>query len=442
MDRKATSNNLSSIYPFADPAVCNSKTGIVKDLFHWLPEPNDPSVFLMAAITNNSGRFANESATNFNSGAGLTMEAAYNAAVGEAIERYSSAFINEEELVLSSYRDLKENAIHPDKFAYYHEKQYVTPKFPFKKLNLDTVVNWVKGYSLIQNERVYIPAANVFLPYFHKNDEELIWHSVSTGLSCAKSKEEAILKGIFEVIERDCFSILWFNKLSMPKINIESDKVISDLFEQYFETPNCKFHLIDMTMDVKVPTVLGVLEDLSGGTLIAAATRLNLKDAVIKTLIELSQGRISWKRDFVEGVQDEFKEDFSDIRDFHSRVRLFTNKNMKKHIEFAYQSNNIVNINQAYPEYENSHKKQLSITLEMLKRQGYDVIIYDLTTNDVKKRGYHVIRVVIPGFTEITNDHVIPRAGGTRIYEVPKKINLKDTVMNFEELNPIPHPFP
>ena len=442
--KQKINHSIKSKYKFLDDYICNAKTGIVKDVFQWLPEPDDPKVFLIAAITSNSYRFNNQHANTFNSGVGLTLKDACGAAIGESIERYSSSFINKKDLILSRYKDLRVKAVNPKEFAFYHKNQYAIKNFPFKEFTEDTLINWVECYSLTNKCNKLLPAATVFLPY--KNDEasceNLIWYPVSTGLSCANNIEEATLKGIYEVIERDCFSILWFNKLEMPIINFNDNNELNEMYKKHFEIPNCKYHLVDMTMDVKIPSVLGILEDYSGGIMIAAATRLNLKDAVKKTFIELSQGRISWKKDFVEGIECTFKEDFSDIRDFHSRVQLFTKKNMKKHITFAYNSIETSDINNKYPKHNEDIKSQLNIAIKILKEKGYEVLVYDLTTPDIRQRGFNVVRVVIPGFTEITNDHVIPRAGGDRIYEVPYKLKIKSKKSDFNNLNPIPHPFP
>lgn len=440
---KKMTNPLNLAYPFLDTKICDFNTGIIKEIFEWLPEPDDPKVFTVAALSTDTSRFADVKCNVFNSGSGFTRKHAYYAAIGEAMERYSSAFFDKEDLIFSSYKNLGVDAVHPSKFAYYHQRQYQMKDFPFKEFTEDTKVRWTWGYSLIQKKPILVPAASVYLPYNPQSeDEALIWFPVSTGLSCAQSLEEAVLKGIFEVIERDCFSVLWFNALSMPIIDVNSSLEINQLFKSRFELPNCKYYLIDMTLDIKIPSILGILDDQKGGILIAASTRLNFINAIKKTLLELAQGRITWKKDFVQGVDDIFRDDYSDIVDFHSRVRLFTNKYMKKEMQFVYDSKERRMINGTYPIYPSKIKEQLAITIKKIKESGYDVITFDLTTEDIRSAGYHVVRVVIPGFTEITNDHTKPRAGGNRIYDIPHKLNLRKEPLKFDELNPVPHPFP
>lgn len=65
-----------------------------------------------------------------------------------------------------------------------------------------------------------------------------------------------------------------------------------------------------------------------------------------------------------------------------------------------------------------------------------------MTTSDVYNLDYRVYKVIIPGFIEITNDHLYPRIGGTRIHDVPVTLGLLNKPKTVDEFNKIPHPFP
>ncbi|MHB9951831.1 hypothetical protein FEE23_10675 [Lactobacillus murinus] len=38
-------------YPFLDTKICNKKSGLVSNIFHWMPEPDDPRIYMVAAKT-------------------------------------------------------------------------------------------------------------------------------------------------------------------------------------------------------------------------------------------------------------------------------------------------------------------------------------------------------------------------------------------------------
>ena len=46
----------------------------------------------------------------------------------------------------------------------------------------------------------------------------LLAPSTSSGLACHGSLEEASLSGLFELVERDAFMLVWSNRLSLPRL--------------------------------------------------------------------------------------------------------------------------------------------------------------------------------------------------------------------------------
>lgn len=426
-------------FPFMDEKICNPRTGLVTNIFQWVPEPDDPRIYMVAAKMCKRDVDGHMVAVDFNSGAGFTLESAYRSAVGETIERYASSFISGD-VKLSSFNELDDEAIEPEKFAFFADEQYQQSDFPYSKFTKNSVVGWTRAVNLTKHKVQYIPACCVYLPYMMRDGEEHIWDCVSTGLACSTSLEDAIIRGIYEVIERDAISNMWLNKLSMPNVNLCSDDEIEGLYQSRLKIPNCKYHVVDITTDIKVPTYFGVLEESEGGLLVSASTNVNPKKAIKKVLLELSQGRISWKQDFAEGINNEIDINDLDIRDFKSRAKLYTNHKMKKYAQFIYESNKIVNINSDTKEI--SSEDALSYLINNLKEKGRDILYVDVTPDDIKSAGYHVVRVVIPGLTEITSDNRYPRVGGQRLYDLPMKLGYSDKPTKFENFYTIPHPFP
>ncbi|XKL33433.1 YcaO-like family protein (plasmid) [Lactiplantibacillus plantarum] len=374
-------------YPFLDANICNKTTGLVSDIFQWTPEPDDPRVFMVAAKTAQKDVNEHVMPSEINSGAGLSLESAYRSAVGETIERYCSSFIHDD-LLLKSFNELPDRGADPKDFAFYAKEQYKEKGFPFAEFTRDTVVAWTKATNLATGERSYVPASSVYLPYFFKPNEAHTWICVSTGLASSKSMVDAILRGIYEVVERDAISNMWFNHLSMPQIHLADDTYLTNIYEKHMKIPNCEYHLIDMTTDTGIPSVFGVLDEHGRGSLVAAASNYDPRKAVLKTLIELSQGRISWKTDFVKGVDRKFNDDFSDIRDFNSRVELYTIPDMKKHIKFVYGSKKNSSILKKTLTKQDS-SSLLSTIVKHIESIGLHVYVTDLTPGHQKCRLLH-----------------------------------------------------
>lgn len=428
-------------FPFLDPRICNPQTGLVSDLFQWMPEADDPKLYMVAAKMAKKDANGHVVASEINSAAGLSLKEAYVKAVGETIERYSSSFIPDD-LIIDTYNNLHHSAADPESFAFYADEQYNQPNFPFEKFTRNSVVAWTRGLDLATGEETLVPASSVYLPYFFKENEAKTWICISTGLAASTSMVDAILRGLYEIVERDAISNMWFNHLSMPLIELSHNAYLNDLFETKLKILNGRYHLVNMTTDIGIPSVFGVLEEPGRGGLVAAAANADPVKAVRKTLIELSQGRISWKTDFVRGVNKTFKSDFSDIRDFNSRVELYTQHKMKKHLKFVYASHKKEGLPQSDFEFNLPQEKLLRRIIEKISSKGLHAYCVNLTPPDILHAGYFVVRVLVPGMTEISNDSVYPRLGGVRLSKLPMELGYIDHLQKFSDYNLIPHPFP
>ena len=58
-------------------------------------------------------------------------------------------------------------------------------------------------------------------------------------------------------------------------------------------------------------------------------------------------------------------------------------------------------------------EKDLKKVLSLLESRGFDVLVVDLTTPDVREVGFRVVRVLIPGLQPLHGDHCYPFLGGT-----------------------------
>ena len=73
-----------------------------------------------------------------------------------------------------------------------------------------------------------------------------------------------------------------------------------------------------------------------------------------------------------------------------------------------------------------------------LEEQGIEVYYKDLTTNDIKKTGMKVVKVITPSLIDLNKSHIYPRLGAKRFFSVPNKLGLKYS----DTLTKMPHPFP
>jgi ribosomal protein S12 methylthiotransferase accessory factor len=436
--------------PSADPLVCDPLTGIVQNCSEVVLEPDDPRVFAFFAEATHTTRFGTGEApcNRFGCAVGLTREWAVGATVGETVERYCGALYDTTALRRASYNELDEEAVAPEEFALFSERQYAElaakppAKHRYQPFTRETRTGWVHGFNLTTRRPILVPAPFVYLPYRYRKDEPFIVDSISSGTACARSRDEATLKGLYEAVERDADAIVWFNALSCPRVELDGDDEIGRLFRERFKVPGLRYEVVDITMDIPIPSVAGFIIDERGGTVISSATRLEPYAAVEKTLLEAAQGKISWKREIITGPPERFAPDFHDVVDFPHHSKVYMLREMRRHIEFMWGSERTISVADIPNRSTGNVAEDLELCVELLSRCGLRAIAVDITSEDAREAGYWVVRVVIPGLHYINARHGFPQFGGRRLYEAPYQRGYVPRPKTEDEMNLFLHPFP
>jgi ribosomal protein S12 methylthiotransferase accessory factor len=192
------------------------------------------------------------------SGCGYAWEDAVLSTIGEVVERYCPAFYNKGDFRKASFSEMattcKERVISPSQIALFHPEQYSNKDFIFNRFTNDTVIHWTKCLDLAHGGEVWYPASLIYMPY--GEHEDWVGLTTSTGLAGHTNFYKAILNGLYEVIERDNFVMMWMNKIFNDKIEIDSD--IELFLHQKFPGTNYDFHFFDISFDLPTPAVFGL----------------------------------------------------------------------------------------------------------------------------------------------------------------------------------------
>ena len=90
----------------------------------------------------------------------------------------------------------------------------------------------MKGYDLIQDEEIYVPANAVFHPLPSRYDRVRLFRTNTNGLAAGNEKEEAIFHGLAEVIERDAWSLAEITRNTGAVVKIQEGE-IRDLLDKF-----------------------------------------------------------------------------------------------------------------------------------------------------------------------------------------------------------------
>jgi ribosomal protein S12 methylthiotransferase accessory factor len=163
-------------------------------------------------------------------------------------------------------------------------------------------------------------------------------------------------------------------------------------------------------------------------------------DSLKKALLEVSQLPPWIRYAYQKEPNWTCRDDFLDINNFDDHGQLYTRR--RDLIEKAFSFLKRTKRKKGYKNPQlniRSHGEKLKHCINILQKHGYDIIMCDLSTSDVKDAGFKVVRIVVPGLIPLHGDHRYPFLGGQRLYKVPRKLGLRKLV-NEISVNPYPHP--
>lgn len=195
-------------------------------------------------------------------GKGLTDELSKCSALMEGIEIYHAEHVVPDgvELPLSTYR---------------HDSTFVNPELlPRAEQSLpadDPILLWVKASDLATGERRWIPHELFALDATKRRIRPALFITSSNGLASGNTREEAMLHGICEVVERDQVAC-WLQR------DMQSPRPLSKVILDSVDDPGCRaiidrcaeigldLHVWSATVDIGLPVFWAVAADGSGNT--------------------------------------------------------------------------------------------------------------------------------------------------------------------------------
>lgn len=419
------------------------RAALIKDVRQILALPGDPRIYSACCIPAEVGCFLGAGIEGHSGAVGFSWEEASAAAVGECVERYCCASYAWEELIYASRTELGGAGAGMEEIQLYSTAQYEHPAFPFAPWRDDMPIYWTPGASLLSGRSRHIPAALVYIPYRPRRDcpRDFVGLSVSSGQACAGDRTRAVLSGLYEVVERDAFMIRWVRRMPPSRIDFLRSAALAAIYDRHFADSMVRFEVFDLTLDIAIPTVLGVARTYSAhGPILAvgAASDLSEEKAIVKALKESYQS-IVWARELLaERPAWRPASDYANVRGFDDHVRLYAEPDMACHLDFILD----VTDEQApryAPKFGNP-EEELRCALAAVDRVGLDAVVVDTTSSEIAELGLHCPKVFLPGAVQLTAAHGMPAYGADRLYEVPSRLGFHAPI--HREFNPAPHPFP
>lgn len=424
----------------------SNRTGLIHAVTETPARPGEPPLFQFSAEVGATEVWAGHGVVDGGNGCGFARAPARMAAIGEAVERYSSGLLGRREaLIRASYAQVRDAAIDPRGLPLGSAREYAHPECPVVPYQDDLTIDWVWSYSLTARRHVLVPAGAVFLPHLPPTPHERLLIEITNGLSCGATREEALLGALLELLERDAFVICWLNRL--PTLTVDSGPWLSPPLERAltcYERMRARLVLKLLPTEHGVPIVIAMLEDESGdgpAFTMGACASLDPARAIHKALAEMEQCRrwLAWLRDAGAGAAlDPAAPDAIQTREQH--MGLYTRHDALPQVRFLLDDHGPARL--AAGPAGGDPLAALETIVARLAALGLEVLAVEVTARDITQVGLHVVRVIVPGLQPLYFGNRMRHLAGARLYDTPRRLGLRPTATTEDELNPLPHPFP
>ena len=363
-------------------------------------------------------------------GKGINEKQAYFSAAFEIFERLSSRYYGELPLIRGTINEVGNDAINLDVFA----NQIINPFTPYEPYNKDVPVDWVWGQSLITGENKLIPASMVFLSKTIFKGQ--FFSNTSSGLSAGSTLEDAMLQGLFELIEHDAWIIGQANPLRMPLIDIHSSKN-SALLNAVSEIEKMGLKVVsrNYTNDMGIAVVRTWIINPN-----------NYSDYASCGFGASISPELALERSFTEAIQSATHAQNEEITEYSrkntddllfGRYSIYSMYYLRQKDMDTSHETNVISISEL-PEYTpSSVRDALNYTISRIRNTlpECDILFVDLTREAI---GIPVVKMLIVGDVQRINEPIV--AASSRMFDFGKKMGYSDTIPKIEELYMGPHP--
>ncbi|WP_027581545.1 TOMM precursor leader peptide-binding protein [Bradyrhizobium sp. Ai1a-2] len=356
-------------------------------------------------------------------GKGSTAEQGEASALMEAIERYSGIFQGDEIRTERRFVDFAPgDALLPNDVQLFSETQFQNRYAPPpddshpvpEPFDPSTKTEWSPVWSLRDKRFRHLPTG---LLYFFYGG----FHTDSNGCAAGNTREEAIVQGFLELVERDAYAIWWYNRLQRAEVDLKQfdDSYVQDLQTQFADAGR-RLWVLDITSDLGIPAYVAITHWMQNGhenIEFGSGAHFDRRIALLRSLTELTQfmsigmmGGGSGEKPTLDGV---------------TPLRL-------RDYPFLIPSDNPIVPPAPSLKVHDNTRDQVNACVEIATGAGYDFLVLDQTRPDVE---VPVVRVLVPGLR-----HFYRRFAPGRLYDVPVKLGLLDRPRPESELTPfLPH---
>ena len=393
------SRSLDESIANAEQAV-DARLGIVNQIGE---HDSFPAAYYLSVLAETTG-FSDGAAPERAAGVGVDWDAAFMKALGESLERYSGAIYREADFEYATVDQV--DGPSPASFVRPGDLPEPDP---------ETEIPWVSGRDLVAGRQVSLPAGLVHFP----SPDDRFNPSITTGLGLGNGGVEAVLSGLYEILERDATMLAWYSTFEPLELAVEDEQF--ETLARRARGEDLSVTPLLVTQDVDVPVVAVALHREewprfalgSSADLDAEAAATDALSEAIQNWMEL-RGMGQEAAQSAEGSIGEYAADPGPAAEM-------------------LETTGRVAASDLGPADVPSGEAELQAVVDRVDAVGRDVYAASVTPPDVEHMGFEAVRVLSPQAQPLFVDEPF---FGNRAREVPAE-------MGFEPmLDRAFHPYP
>ncbi|GCE29370.1 SagD family biosynthesis docking scaffold protein [Dictyobacter alpinus] len=372
----------------------------------------------------------------------------------EGLERYSCVRRRREETtIFESYNNLNSPALHPAETGLYQPAFYQANAEHYTAFDMSAPIHWVWGYSFRKAQPLLVAEQLVFSA---RHNEPKCVSTNSSGCAIGGSVEEALLFGLFELIERDGLLLSWYTKTAPRRVNLWQCKDRQILhFLDRFEKSGYDVHLLDTRFDRTIPSVTAIAslrtfssENMKIAVSVGGGANLNPAKAVLAALAEAGY--------WIDNVHvDDHLDEMRELAlDYHKVISVVDHGLVYGLPESAPKTHFLSQNPQvcSFEEYATELLEQCPQTLDLredllyciqsILAMGLDVIAVEIPGSEHERAGLKVCKVIVPGLLPIDFGGMNVRVLDLpRLRTAPRVAGYLERDFDPADYNRDPHPF-
>ncbi|MDF5724883.1 MAG: TOMM precursor leader peptide-binding protein [Rhizonema sp. PD37] len=356
----------------------------------------------------------------------------------EAIERYSGIFQGDEIRHKSNYQQMGERAIHPNTCMNFSQEQYrnrqewnASCSSWFQKVpepfDEEREIEWTPVWSLTHQEFKYLPTAYCYFGY-SQSPKPNCWAD-SNGCAAGNTLEEAILQGFMELVERDCVTLWWYNRVKRARLDLDSfDEPYFQTLKDYYKTLHRDIWVLDITNDLNIPTFAAIsrrIDREAEDVIFGFGTHFDPKIAILRALTETNQSLPAVLLANADGSA-QYPSSADPLA-----INWWKTATVENQPYLLPNENAVVKVSSDYSQlWSDNLLEDVMNCKQLTEKNGMEMLVLDQTRPDI---GLKVVKVIVPGMRLFWK-----RLGSGRLYDIPVQLGWLEEQLAENQLNPFP----